>query len=147
MQEQLPRSSYRGANFCPYIPYMRRSLPSMASRHTPTMDGGSAEIAGANFCPYILYMRRSLPSMAPRHTVHPVHKKGRAPKCSTKHKLAGVSYLLVNSGYASRPHSPISTPSYSSSADTRMPIVILSRNHTILLVINTQPKMVAAPIN
>jgi len=22
-------------------------------RHTPTMDGGSAEIAGANFCPYI----------------------------------------------------------------------------------------------
>jgi hypothetical protein len=42
---------------------MRRSLPSMAPRHTTAMDGGSADIAGANICPYILYISAP-PSLA-----------------------------------------------------------------------------------
>jgi len=45
-------------------PVIRRSLPSMAPRHTVH--------------PVI---RRSLPSMAPRHTVHPVHKKAAKISC------------------------------------------------------------------
>jgi len=36
------------------------------------------------------------------------------------------SYLTTNSGYASSPHSEISTPSSSSSLDTRIPIKAFS---------------------
>ena len=60
-------------------------------------------------------------------------------------ELYSYNYLLVNSGYASIPHSPISTPSYSSSCDTRIPIIILITNQTINEAKNTQIKMVAAP--
>jgi len=49
--------------------------------HTTAKDGGSAEIAGANFCPPI-----------------PGRKKGRVPEYSANYQLAGVYYLLVNSG-------------------------------------------------
>jgi hypothetical protein len=55
---------------------IRRSLPSMAPRHTVHPVHSSHRL------PWLLEtyrpsmgIRRSLPSMAPRHTVHPVHKK------------------------------------------------------------------------
>ena len=46
-------------------------------RDTPTMDGGSAEIAGANFCPYFLYICAP-PSLAPC-AIPPVHGHKKSP--------------------------------------------------------------------
>jgi hypothetical protein len=47
-----------GTKIMTIYPEHRRSLPSMATRHTVHPEH-----------------RRSLPSMATRHTVHPEHKK------------------------------------------------------------------------
>ncbi len=67
---------------------------------------------------------------------------------NSRGELSSTTYwLLVNSGYASIPHSPISTPSYSSSSDILMPNTILIINQTMNEATNTQTKIVAAPTN
>ena len=78
-------------------------------------------------------------------------KKGaqRAPRVGTgtDSPEVGEGYLPlpVNSGYASIPHSEISTPSNSSSSVTRIPIIALIAIQTTRLVTNTQTKMVSRP--
>ena len=62
-------------------------------------------------------------------------------------KFLKLSYLVTNSGYASKPHSEISAPSSSSSLVTRIPITVLRANQTTPEATNTQTKIVTAPTN
>ena len=54
---------------------------------------------------------------------------------------------VVNSGYASRPHSEMSEPSYSSSSETRTGVMKPMTLNVTKEATKTQPKIVAAPIN
>src|SRR5690606_10335965 len=56
-----------------------------------------------------------------------------------------VSRPERNSGYASSPHSPRSTPSYSSCSDTRIPITSLITNQATKAVAKTHAKIVTSP--